>query len=65
MFGLKNPCAWCPLSEETPQEGQSHGICPEHAQQLQDQSDARHFKDVPSYISEKEQFEQYKERKSR
>lgn len=61
---MKLLCAWCP-QEKTPDEDASHGICPEHEQELQDQSDARHWKDVPSYISERKQFEQYRESRKR
>jgi hypothetical protein len=63
---MKLPCGfWCPRPENE-KPNTSHGICDECAQQLQDQSDARHFDRVPSYVGERPQFEQYtQERKGR
>jgi hypothetical protein len=63
---MKLLCAWCPRDTSKEAPNQSHGICDEHAQQLKDQSDARHFDNVPSYVGERAQFEQYiQERRGR
>jgi hypothetical protein len=55
-------CGWCPRPEKE-DPNQSHGVCKEHAQDLIDQSDARHWNDVPSYIGNRRQFEQYRKGK--
>lgn len=64
MIGSKSlPCGfWCPRPEDE-DPNTSHGICDDCAQTLQDQSDARHWNDVPSYVGERAQFERYTEEK--
>lgn len=59
---MKLLCGWCPRPEKE-DPNVSHGICDEHAQQLKDQSDARHWNDVPSYVGERSKFEQYRTKK--
>ena len=60
------PCGWCPRDpNEDPNT--SHGICPDCAQILQDQSDARQFQKgfPPSYVEQREEFYEYKAKKRR
>jgi hypothetical protein len=63
MLGMKLPCGfWCPRDpNESPDT--SHGICDDCAQILQDQSDARHWDKVPSYVSNRKEYNQYMEKK--
>jgi len=59
MITEKRPCGfWCPRVPEEPHDT-SHGICDECAQKLRDQSDARHWKDVPSYVGDRKAFNKY------
>ena len=62
---MKTPCGfWCPKPEnEAPDT--SHGICEECSQKVQDQSDARNWGKVPSYVENRREFEQYREAKSK
>jgi hypothetical protein len=57
----KVPCAWCPIEE--PQEGQSHGVCEMHDEQMRIQSAQRQFDKVPSYAGQRKAFEEYKAKK--
>lgn len=59
------PCGWCPRDEDE-DPNTSHGICPDHAQEIKDQSDARQFSKgiPPSYVGNRDKFEAYKEKKS-
>lgn len=62
ILAVKNvPCAWCPMEE--PQEGDSHGVCEMHDEQMRTQSAQRQFDKVPSYMGERVKFEEYKERR--
>lgn len=62
---MKLLCAWCPTPKDEPTpEDQSHGICDDHADQLDLQSKQRQFEKVPSYFGEREKFERYTERRS-
>ncbi len=64
MLGIRKiPCAWCP-QEDDAQDGDSHGICSDHAGQMLAASAQRQFDKVPSYVGERHQFEQYKEKKN-
>lgn len=62
---LKLSCAWClpRPSDEAPDT--SHGICDEHYQEMLIAAKQRQFDKVPSYVSEREAFEQYKARKAK
>ncbi len=64
MKVLERPCAWCPRDPNEPPET-SHGICPDCAQKMKDQSDARHWDDVPSYVENREAFNAYRASKRR
>ena len=61
---MKLPCAWCPRPENEAPET-SHSVCPEHEQMIIDQSDARNFDKVPSYVGDRSAFDQYREAKSK
>lgn len=46
-------CAWCtPPSEDDPQEGQSHGICENHRDEMLANYYLRKFDEVPSYVEQ-------------
>jgi len=65
VLGSKNlPCGWCPNEDET-QEGESTGMCNEHRDQQRLNHKIAQFGRVPSYFGEREQFDRYRERKSR
>lgn len=64
LNAIKVACGWCPRQpDEDPNT--SHGVCPEHEQEILDQSDARQFMKgfPPSYVENREAFEEYKENK--
>jgi len=62
---MKLLCAWCPTpkDEPVPDEDTSHSICEEHEEQLLIQSSQRQFDKVPSYVGERQKFEQYIEKR--
>jgi hypothetical protein len=44
-------CAWClDEQDETPQEGDSHGICQPHAEQVLTTYHWNRLQNVPSYV---------------
>jgi len=59
------PCGfWCPRQpDEDPST--SHTICDDCAQILRDQSDARNFHRVPSYVENRREFNEYRQEKLR
>jgi hypothetical protein len=64
--GTDTICAWC-LAErgEMPQDGDSHGICPDHADSMrftQAQRTLDRFEETPSYV---ERFKDEKKGKKR
>lgn len=44
-------CAWCLAEQgEQPQETDSHGICPRHAEQMRLAAQWRQLQRMPSYV---------------
>lgn len=44
-------CAWCLTEQgETPAEGDSHGVCPPHAEQILVNHYSNKFNAIPSYV---------------
>ena len=60
---MAHPCGWCPRAPNEP-PNTSHGICDEHRDQLLIQSAQRQFNKVPSYMGDREKFNEYKEKKN-